>query len=193
MLVNQEFFLRTACPADIPALHDLIARSVHGLMTSAYTKRQLEAALGLWLGVDSQLIDDATYFIVETEENGARVLVGCGGWSKRKTPYGSDHRPGREDALLDPASEAAKIRAFFVHPNWARRGIGALILRHCERAALNAGFHRCEMGATLSGVPFYRNYGYQSAEKIELPLPDGNTLPILKMIKDLTGLGDTRK
>lgn len=184
------FHLRTALVADIPALHDLIAASVHGLMTSAYTEQQLEAALGLWLGVDSQLVDDGTYFIVEAEngdaaDNEPRVLVGCGGWSKRKTPYGSDHRPGRENALLDPAVDAAKIRAFFVHPDWARRGIGAMILHHCERAAQNAGFRRCEMGATLSGVAFYRSHGYQSAETIELPLPNGETLPILKMTRDL--------
>lgn len=187
-----QFILRTALPADIPALHKLIALSVRGLMTSTYTKPQLEAALGLWLGVDSQLVNDGTYFIVEAEDNGARVLVGCGGWSKRKTPYGSDHRPGREDALLDPITDAAKIRAFFVHPDWARRGIGAMILHQCERAALNAGFRRCEMGATLSGVPFYRSHGYQSAEQIELPLPNGDTLPILKMIKDPIDSRDSR-
>ncbi|MDT8070342.1 MAG: GNAT family N-acetyltransferase [Terriglobia bacterium] len=192
MSTNPQFFLRTACPADIPALHDLIACSVRGLMTGSYTEQQLEASLGLWLGVDSQLVNDGTYFIVETEDNGTRVLVGCGGWSGRKTPYGSDHRPGREDALLDPATDAAKIRAFFVHPNWARRGIGALILDHCERAALGAGFRRCEMGATLSGVPFYRSHGYQSAEQIELPLPNGDTLPILKMVKDLA-VSDTNR
>lgn len=138
--------------------------------------------------MDSQLVDDGTYFIVETakgENDITRVLVGCGGWSKRKTPYGSDHRPGRENALLDPAVDAAKIRAFFVHPDWARRGIGAMILEHCERAAQNAGFRRCEMGATLSGVPFYRSHGYQSGEQVELPLPNNGTLPILKMAKEL--------
>jgi N-acetylglutamate synthase-like GNAT family acetyltransferase len=195
---NQNYLLRTATTADIPALHQLIASSVRGLMTSAYTEQQLQAALGLWLGVDSQLVDDGTYFIVEAkiveaEDDGARILVGCGGWSKRKTPYGSDHRPGRENALLDPATDAARIRAFFVHPDWARRGIGAMILHHCERAALNAGFRRCEMGATLSGVPFYRTHGYQSAEQIELPLPNGGTLPILKMFKDLTDSGSISK
>ncbi|HEU5402551.1 MAG TPA: GNAT family N-acetyltransferase [Terriglobales bacterium] len=190
-----QFRLRTALPADIPALHDLIASSVRGLMTASYSEQQLEAALGLWLGVDSRLVDDGTYFIVENanaEASGTQLLVGCGGWSKRKTPYGSDHRPDREDALLDPTVDAAKIRAFFVHPDWARRGIGALILEHCERAALNAGFRRCEMGATLSGVPFYRSRGYQSTEQIELPLPTGGTLPILKMVKDLSD-SDNRK
>ena len=193
MSSTPDFLLRTALPGDIPALHELIASSVRGLMTSSYSEQQLEAALGLWLGVDSQLVSDRTYLIVETEENGERVLVGCGGWSKRKTAYGSDNRPGREDALLDPAMDAAKIRAFFVHPDWARRGIGAIILDHCERAALKAGFTRCEMGATLNGVPFYRSHGYQPAEQIELPLPNGATLPILKMFKDLNDSGSAGK
>ncbi len=185
MSANPQFVLRTAQAEDIPALHELIACSVRGLMTSAYTERQLQAALGIWLGVDSRLVEDGTYFIVEAEDNGARIPVGCGGWSKRKTAYGSDNRPGREDALLDPAVDAAKIRAFFVHPDWARRGLGAMILRHCERIALEAGFSRCEMGATLSGVPFYQTHGYQSEERVELPLPNGESLPILKMTKKL--------
>ena len=185
-LEESKFVLRKAATEDVPALHKLIACSVHGLMTEAYSEKQLEAALGVWLGVDSQLIKDGTYFIVATEERGEKVPVGCGGWSKRKTPYGSDHRPGREDALLDTSVDAAKIRAFFVHPNWARRGIGAMILRKCEQAARDAGFSRCEMGATLSGVPFYRNHGYAGDERVELPLANGETLPILKMTKSLT-------
>ncbi|MDT8070724.1 MAG: GNAT family N-acetyltransferase [Terriglobia bacterium] len=190
---NPQFILRAAHAGDIPALHELIACSVHGLMTSAYTERQLQAALGTWLGVDSRLVEDGTYFIVEAIDNGTRIPVACGGWSKRNTPYGSDHRPGRDDALLDPAVDAARIRAFFVHPNWARRGLGAMILRHCERVALDAGFRRCEMGATLSGVPFYRSHGYHSAEQIDLPLPSGDTLPILKMTKELACTGSDRK
>ena len=182
---NPKFVLRTAHAGDIPALHELIACSVRGLMTSAYTERQLQAALGIWLGVDSRLVEDGTYFIVEAVDSGTRIPVGCGGWSKRKTAYGSDNRPGREDALLDPTVDAAKIRAFFVHPDWARRGLGAMILQHCESVALDAGFSRCEMGATLSGVPFYRTYGYQSEERVDLPLPNGDSLPILKMTKVL--------
>ena len=128
-----------------------------------------------------RLVDDGTYFIVEADG----VLVGCGGWSKRKTPYGSDHRPGREDALLDPKTEAAKIRAFFVHPEWARRGIGSMIMEECERAAGQAGFTRCEMGATLSGIPLYAKYGYKPVEELELPLSNGETLPIVKMVKTI--------
>jgi N-acetylglutamate synthase-like GNAT family acetyltransferase len=179
MVMPETFQLRTATRADIPALHELIAASVRQLMTWAYSRSQLEAALGTWLGVDTQLVDDGTYFIAECEG----VMVGCGGWSKRKTPYGSDQRPGREDTLLDPRTEAAKIRAFFVHPEWARRGIGSMILRECERAALAAGFTQFEMGATLSGVPLYEKYGYVAMEKVELPLANGETLPIVRMAK----------
>src|SRR3954465_7076293 len=109
--------LRVATKSDIPALHKLIALSVRGLMTWAYSPAQLEAALGTWLGLDTQLVDDGTYFIVEAHEaGGSLVLAGCGGWSKRRTRYGRGHRPGREDTLLDPLTEPAKIRGFFVHP-----------------------------------------------------------------------------
>ena len=177
------FKLRKAQPADIPALHELIALPVHGLMTAAYSPSQLHFALGTWLGVDSQLVADGNYFVVETEQEGSTVMVACGGWSKRKTPYGSDHRPGREDTLLDPDTDAAKIRAFFVHPNWTRKGIGSLILDECEEAARNAGFSKFEMGATLTGVPLYEKRGYVGQESVELPLSNGETLRILRMTK----------
>lgn len=180
------FHLRLATPADAPKLHELIALSVRGLMPQAYTAAQLEAALGNWLGLDTQLITDRTYFVVEyTNVNNDRMLVGCGGWSKRKTPYGSDHRAGREDALLDPAREAAKIRAFFVHPEWARRGIGKLLLGACEQAAAEAGFTRFEMGATLTGVPLYSRFGYITGERVELPLEGEEPLEIVMMSKKL--------
>ncbi len=181
--MKAQFRLRTAVHGDIPALHELIAASVRGLMTWAYSSTQLEAALGTWLGVDSQLVADGTYFVVEADVDGRAVMVGCGGWSKRKTPYGSDHRPGREDALLDPNVDAAKIRAMFVHPEWGRKGIGSLIMDECERAASAAGFTRFEMGATLSGVPLYEKYGYAAKERVELPLSNGETLPIVRMEK----------
>jgi GNAT superfamily N-acetyltransferase len=111
------------------------------------------------------------------------VIVGCGGWSRRRTLYGGDQFAGREDSLLDPRTEAAKIRAFFVHPEWARRGIGGMILDACERAAMAEGFHRLEMGATLTGVPFYKVKGYVELERVEAPLGDGLTLPIVRMGK----------
>ena len=135
----------------------LIEASVRGLMPQGYTKAQLDGALGTLLGVDTQLIADGTYFVAEaTSDCSESILVGCGGWSQRKTLFGSDHRPGREDELLDPETDAARIRAFFVHPQWARRGIGSRILEVCERAAEAAGFRRFEMGATLTGVAMYR-------------------------------------
>ncbi len=113
------------------------------------------------------------------------VIVGCGGWSKRKTLYGGDHWTAREDALLDPLHDAAKIRAFFIHPAWARRGIGGMILETCERAARSAGFTRLEMGATLTGVPFYEAKGYVALEHLAVPLAGGESLPIVRMAKQM--------
>jgi GNAT superfamily N-acetyltransferase len=176
--------IRLADACDIPALRELIAASVRGLQLEDYSSAQLESALRTVYGVDTQLISDGTYFAAEEiEMSGAALLVGCGGWSKRKTLYGGDQFAGREDSLLDPALDAAKIRAFFVHPDWARRGIGGLILEACEAAALAAGFRRLEMGATLTGVPFYRAKGYVEMEVSEVPLEDGLTLPIVRMEK----------
>jgi GNAT superfamily N-acetyltransferase len=120
--------------------------------------------------------------VVETEK---AKIVACGGWSKRKTLYGGDQYAGREDSLLDPSRDAAKIRAFFVHPEWARRGIGTMILEACEKAAVDAGFTRLEMGATLSGVAFYRAKGYTEIEDQAVPLGNGETLPIVKMAREV--------
>jgi len=152
-------------------------------MKQVYTQAQLDAALGSWLGLDTQLIADGTYFVVESAGGGEPVLVGCGGWSKRKTPYGSDDRPGREDTLLDPPRDAAKIRAFFVHPEWARRGIGRMLLEASENAARASGFTHFELGATLSGIPLYERCGYIRCERVDLPLAVGGVLPIVKMVK----------
>jgi GNAT superfamily N-acetyltransferase len=182
--------IRLAEARDIPSLRELIEASVRGLQLGDYSAAQLESALRTVYGVDTQLIADGTYFAAEeTESSGAALLVGCGGWSRRKTLYGGDRWKelvaGREDSLLDPATEAAKIRAFFVHPDWARRGIGGMILEACEAAAWAAGFRRLEMGATLTGVPFYRKKGYVELEAVEAPLGDGLTLPIVRMGKVL--------
>ena len=180
--MSDGFHLRLAVESDIESLHELIALSVRGLMPQAYTPAQLEAALGTWLGLDTQLIADGTYFAVENEN---RKIVACGGWSKRKTPYGSDHRANREDTLLDPKIDAAKIRAFFVHPEWARRGLGRILLDASESAARQAGFHHLEMGATLTGVPLYERFGYIARETIGLPLEGGDELKIVRMTKEL--------
>jgi N-acetylglutamate synthase-like GNAT family acetyltransferase len=175
--------LRLATDGDVPALHALIEASVRGLMTQEYSLAQLEGALGTYLGVDTQLIADGTYFVAEVETATGKMVVGCGGWSKRKTLFGADHRPGRENALLDPAVDAAKIRAFFIHPDWARRGIGSRILQACEEAARAAGFKSFEMGATLSGVPLYEAKGYRAIDSVAIPLSNGEVLKVVRMGK----------
>src|SRR5271154_5642707 len=180
-----QLFVRQAVADDIPALQSLIRQSVLGLQTANYTPEQLEQALERVFGVDTQLIEDGTYFVAEARVDDDQVIAGCGGWSKRKTLYGSDHCAGREDALLDPRHDAAKIRAFFVHPGWARRGVGSRILEVCETAAAAAGFRRLEMGATLTGVPLYRARGYVEEEHHEVPLRPGVSLPIVRMVKRL--------
>jgi GNAT superfamily N-acetyltransferase len=181
MLLN----IRQAVFADTPVLQDLIRASVLGLQSADYSPEQLKYALERVFGVDTQLIADGTYFIAEAEVEGEPVIVACGGWSKRKTLYGSDHCVGRQDSLLDPQSDAAKIRAFFVHPDWARQGIGSRILEVCEAAATAAGFRRFEMGATLTGVPLYLARGYVEREHQEVPLVSGLTLSIVRMEKQM--------
>ena len=185
--VNSDFRIRKADAEDVPRLRDVIEASVRGLQAADYTAAQIEGALASVYGVDSQLIADGTYLVAEIEEAGAAAptIVGCGGWSKRKTLYGGDQFAGREDSLLDPARDAAKIRAFFVNPAWARRGIGTLILEACESAARDAGFTRLEMGATLSGVAFYRAKGYAELESLEVALANGEALAIVRMAKEL--------
>jgi GNAT superfamily N-acetyltransferase len=176
--------IRKATSADIPVLGSLIEASVRGLQKQHYTADQIDHALRTVYGVDSQLIADETYFVVEANTGpGEFVIVGCGGWSQRRTLYGGDRCEGRQDSLLDPREDAAKIRAFFVHPDWARRGIGSIILEACESAAFSAGFTRLEMGSTLTGVPFYRARGYAALEHLEVPLADGASLPIVRMEK----------
>jgi len=181
---------RLATPADIPYLGPVIEASIRGLQTNDYSPSQIDQAIGTWLGLDTQLVADQTYFAVEVQQNPDQLptignLAACGGWSRRRTPYGSDHRPNRDDSLLDPKTEAAKIRAFFVHPAWARRGIGTRILELCELAAQGEGFTRFEMGATLTGIPLYRRHGYTEHERIDLPLSNREFLPIVKMRKQL--------
>jgi GNAT superfamily N-acetyltransferase len=175
--------LRQAVAADISVLTALIDASVRGLQAADYTPAQIEGALQTVYGVDSQLIADGTYYVVETRAG--PVIVGCGGWSKRKTLFGGDCWTGREDSLLNPLHDAAKIRAFFVHPDWVRRGIGSMILEACERAAAAAGFTRFEMGATLTGVPLYRARGYVALENLEVPLKNGESLAVIRMEKPL--------
>ena len=175
--------LRKATTGDIPRLRQVIEASVRGLQADFYSPIQIEGALQSVYGVDSQLIADGTYLAAEDRAGQHALIVACGGWSKRKTLFGGDQFGGREDSLLNPKTDAAKIRAFFVHPDWARRGIGGLILEACENAARATGFTRMEMGATLSGVAFYRANGYVEAEEQNVPLGNGATLPIVRMTK----------
>ena len=179
---GEDFSLRKAVPGDTPALGALIDASVRGLQTTDYSPSQIESALASVYGVDSQLIADGTYFVVEAA-SADRMIVGCGGWSQHKTLYGGDVWKGREDDLLDPQKDAAKIRAFYVHPNWVRRGIGTMLLEACEKAATGAGFRRLEMGSTLSGVPLYSARGYVTLENLQVPLANGEALPIVRMEK----------
>jgi len=175
--------LRLVTADDIPALHQLIETSVRVLQRNDYTPEQIQGALGTVLGLDTQLVADGTYFIAEVRAACTSHLAGCGGWSKRKTLFGSDHAELREPELLDPKTDAAKIRAFFIHPDFARRGIGTKILEACESAARSAGFSRFELGSTLTGVPLYLARGYQVLDRIEVPLHNGLTLPVVRMAK----------
>jgi GNAT superfamily N-acetyltransferase len=180
------FTLRFATEEDIPALHALIEASVRGLQAGDYTPAQIEGALGTVLGLDTQLIADRTYFVAESLDQNAtqQSCAGCGGWSKRRTLFGADRGPGRELELLDPAIDAAKVRAIFVHPDFARRGLGSLILAAVENAARQAGFRRFEMGSTLTGVPLYRLKGYVEVERIAVPLWNREALPVVRMVKN---------
>ena len=181
--------IRLAQMHEVPALQQLIARSARQLGAGFYTPRQIELALLGTFSVDEQLIADGTYFVI-TEE--ARY-AGCGGWSQRRKLHGGDQPAAGAPAdglpayglndLLDPAFDAARIRAFFIDPNYARRGLGKQLLAACETAARAAGFTRCEMGATLSGVPLYEACGYRVVKELLVPLPENEFLPIVQMEK----------
>lgn len=170
---------RLAAFEDIPALNELIALSVRGLSKDYYTSTQIESAIKYIFGVDTQLVTDGTYFVAQIED----TIVGCGGWSKRNTLYGGDQHKEIEDPLLDAMHDAARIRAFFVLPAYARQGIGRHIINVCETAARNNGFNSFELGATLPGVPLYTAMGYHVIERMDALLPDGNLLEIVKMRK----------
>jgi N-acetylglutamate synthase-like GNAT family acetyltransferase len=176
-----DLIIRNATIEDVDALRELIEASARELGKRDYTPEQIEAALkGAW-GVDTQLIRDKTYFVVEADKK----LAGCGGWSRRKTLFGSDARAGREPELLEPHKDAARIRAFFVHPDFARRGIGRKLLERCEAEAKKEGFTRAELAATLPGVRLYEACGYEKVERMEYPLGEGVTIDFVTMRKAL--------
>ena len=175
--------IRPATTADIPALEELIRESVSVLSAEFYTSGQIASALSHVFGVDTQLIADGTYFVAEIDGE----LAGSGGWSKRATLFGGNQsKDDRVDRLLDPADEAGRIRAFYVHPRWSRRGVGSRILKACEGAARLAGFSRIELVATLPGEPLYTAKGYKKAEAMRIETPDGESLPAFRMTKALT-------
>ena len=165
----------------MPQLTSLISRSARLLSQPDYRPAQIEGALRGAFGVDSQLLRDETYFVVEDEGE----CVGCGGWSYRSTLFGGDARGGRDASVLDPQTQAAKIRAFFVDPNHARRGIGTLLLAHCEREAASHGFAAVELMATLPGVKLYEARGYAAMPMVYFDLGDGESIEFVPMRKSL--------
>jgi GNAT superfamily N-acetyltransferase len=175
------YALRPATLVDVPAIEALIAASARALCSADYPPAVVEAALGTAWGCDTELIRDGTYFVAEVE----RRLVACGGWGKRKSLFGGDRREGRHSELLDPATDAARIRAFFVHPDFARKGLARALLARCEAAAVAAGFRTAELMATLTGVPFYHANGYVGDERIDFPLPGGLRITFVPMRKIL--------
>ncbi|HKE60284.1 MAG TPA: GNAT family N-acetyltransferase [Pyrinomonadaceae bacterium] len=175
-----DYLIRVARPQDVSAISALIASSARGLSRQDYNEEQIEAAVSSIYGVDSELISDGTYFVADAGD----VTVGCGGWSRRKTLFGGDQAASRETGVLDPARDAAKIRAFFVHPIWARRGIGRALLERCEQEAQAAGFKTVELMSTLPGINFYRAMGYEASEPI-LYHAAGTALEFVPMRKQL--------
>ena len=170
--------LRPAQPADIPALQALIERSALALSVGFYTSEQAAAVTREVFGVDSQLVADGTYYAIEHDG----VIVACGGWGMRSTAYGGDKSKTAPDRLLDPATEAAKIRAFFVDPGMARRGLGSMLMTHCAEQAAAAGFRQLELVATMPGVPLYSALGFAAADTFDLMLAGGGVrVPVTRM------------
>jgi GNAT superfamily N-acetyltransferase len=165
----------------IPILQELIEQSARALSVGYYTPAQIDAAVRFVFGVDSTLIDDGTYFVVRDGDD----IVGCGGWSRRSTLYGGDQRPVGAADLLDPATGAARIRAFFVAPSHARRGIGRMLVGACAVAAETAGFRRLELMATLPGVAFYRACGFRETDRVTDILPDGTSIEFVRMERSI--------
>ena len=174
--------IRKAVMQDIPRIEALIDASVRALQAGDYSAEQIERALKLVFGVDRRLIEDGTYFVTLDADE----LTACGGWSYRRTLFGADAIHSRDDTELRPGDEPAKIRAFFVSPAWARRGLASQLLRTCEAAAAARGFTALELGATLTGAPLYARHGYLAVEHLQTPLADGHVMAVLRMAKSLS-------
>jgi GNAT superfamily N-acetyltransferase len=175
------FAYRTATLGDLPELRALMAMSIRKLIAAYLDQAEVEASFEI-MGVDTRLIDDGTYFVVEDD----RQIVGCGGWSRRATLFGGDHSAGRDARLLDPRTESARVRAMYTHPEFARRGIGRLVLSLCEAAAMGEGFRSLELVATVAGEPLYLACGFSIVERIEVPTSSGVTVPCARMSKRLS-------
>jgi len=174
------FTSRIATYDDIEAIKRLMALSMNTLLKDVLTPAQVQKS-NESMGLDTQLLDDETYFLIYDGE----TLVGCGGWSRRRTLYGGNHTQGRDDSLADPSYEAAKIRAMYTHPDHVRRGIGRLLLDLGEKAAKAEGFQMAELGATASGILLYEKCGYKVIKDLAEPDEDGIIVPIILMQKTL--------
>lgn len=181
------FSFRLATEADIPAIRTLMRAAIEELQQGFLSPEQIAASHAV-MGLDQGLIADRTYFMVRAGD----ALAGCGGWGKRGTLYGGDHSHGRSDALLDPARDAARIRAMYTHPAFARRGVGRLILALGERAAADAGFARLTLGATMAGAPLYRAAGFEVVSRDEVLTLAGVRVPIATMEKSVDRVGAER-
>ena len=177
-----ELTYRLAQPDDVPAVRELMERAIVGNMTAFLSSVEVEAARES-MGVDLTLIEDQTYFLIEAAKEGDTLLVGCGGWGKRKTLYGGDHTAGRDDNFSDPATDAARIRAMYTHPEWTRRGIGSLLLDLGEAAAREAGYRTVELGSTIPGEPFYLARGYREVSRESHLAANGAENVVIKMVK----------
>ena len=184
MTNSAEFTYRIAQQSDVGAIMELMNLSIEINMRAFISCEQIEANKES-MGVDQTLIDDGTYFVVETFTNDQTLMVGCGGWGKRRTLYGGNHTTGRDDSFADPETEAARIRAMYTHPDWIRQGIGSLLLNISERAARQAGFKTIELGSTLPGEPLYLARGYIEMHREERMAANGHTNTIIKMSKNL--------
>ncbi|MEM6638326.1 MAG: GNAT family N-acetyltransferase [Pseudomonadota bacterium] len=179
-----EFTHRIAGQSDIPAIMALMSASIDGNMSAFLTPAEIVAARET-MGVDQTLIDDGTYFIIEAATPDGPVMVGCGGWGKRRTLYGGNHTVGRDDSFSDPSTEPARIRAMYTHPDWTRRGIGRLLIELGEKAARNAGFSTIDLGATIPGEAFYLSCGYRELERHATTAANGSDSVIIHMRKAL--------